>query len=321
MNANSLSEWLLAKTPTKNVPRWVDLVLQRSTWKARRKLMGKPWVLLVDNDIFHLALTHVPKEIDVVVPWPSPESQGTVPMVHRVRRQWPSSEHQSFARYLPGLAQLACEGFLDFRVSYELLSERINFTKNLWGPFRWEFSLMGGLEKLESVNGVPLPHGPLVANSDPPDFESPGEPELRVFEDPETRELTVSGVVSVGDRDPFGLYPNNAEIQNSRMKHYGESGFTKLAGIFLDENIKDFRHIWVAKKYEMDGFLSADVKLHRKLKAHQGHRKVRDLGIPVYSPETLGRALGVEPVNPYVCELGCEDSVFSSLNQGPITNF
>ena len=276
----------------------VNWCLQLSTHQARKGLTtSNPLKVLVDNSVLGFGRTHETVQIVQETHWPPGSEPGEILVADGapidIKQKYGKKTKQSGdldldayedTRYLPGIAHLTRRGFIQWKTSFQLFSER-SYQKI--GRYQGKTSyfdhwLFEGIES-ESVDGY--------------------------------------GVVGVSEIDTNlieRLLDNRngkINIRNRKISRISKSTDTLYAGIVeligKEKNL-DAWHIRTAEVYGLFCFLTMDYKLRNSVERNRGKEPIASLRAKVMTPAEFGRHIGLSPINPYICELAESDAMQSS---------
>lgn len=280
-DANELSEWLLANPPERERSRWVRVCKRLASRRARRDLVrGRRVVnVLLDVCVADHARIHRAGTWTKRLEWPGPGNWVEVELPEKIESPHLKDRILENISYLPGLASLVEGGYLRFNRSRELCVEQWGGTVGDAHPFEagwFGFSVFEGLPVVESLDGYP--------GTDRLDRVS-------TFHD----RVEESGC---------SVFASLREEFSSECSRKGKKG----------ENFeKDIWHVRTAEVFGQYCFLTLDFSLRQAFENKRKSVAVQLLQTRVLTPKELGESLGVDPVDPRVCELAIEDMVFSTL--------
>ena len=274
----------------------VNWLLQLSTHRARSRLAGSgPVTVLIDNSVLGHGRTHETVTYMQKITWPPGSEPEEVPIIYRApidfTKEYGKLVYESI-RYLPGIAHLARFGFLTFRTSFELLSERNHQPMGRFHGEKGSFDYWLFKDSdIESVDGY-----------DVPDFD------LEYF----SNNPTVDKVICSTDIDPLEIYPENKQKQRDRVSGSDDPLYKGLAKILPEKWNLDAWHIRTAEVHGLFCFLTMDFKLRRIIEQKKKREPISSLRTMVLTPKEFGQHIGLWPIEPQICELAESDAAQSS---------
>lgn len=262
----------------------MNWLLQLSTHRARSRLTRSgPVMVLIDNSVLGYRRTHKTVTDMQKINWPPGSELGEVSITDQdlidITTDIEGDDVRRNIKYLPGIAHLACLGFLRLRTSQELLSEQNHQPIGRFqGKKGWfDRSLFEGIN-IESVDGY-----------DVPDFDS-----KHFLNNP-----TVNKVIYSTDIDPLEMYPENKQKQRNRISGSDDPLYKGLARLLPPKSNLEAWHIRTAEAHGLFCFLTMDLKLQRIFEQKQNKAPISSLRTTVMTPEQFGKCVGISPINPY----------------------
>ncbi|MCB9992242.1 MAG: hypothetical protein H6873_01145 [Hyphomicrobiaceae bacterium] len=239
------------------LPPMVDALIGLTTYTARKSIDETPLRILVDSNVLGNAVTHETAWVST-----GPGKWGDIEIETGYSARIPVHPEDSQSReyvnasYLPGVARLAHDGYLELLTSAELQDEIFRQPAGRFGGYgSFDYSILRST-KFESVDGVVFPTlGPSSLN-----------------------------------------LPSAKEQQLERIRNKADGLYLDLVKVLGTKSSLDAWHIRTAEKHGLFCFLTMDFKLCRKVRESQDREPIKSLKTKVMSPQELGEFLGLRPI-------------------------